>query len=359
MEGSCVTLVYDDKLPPLPITDPDLQWWMSPDNLLEGVPIQEPFPDALIFTDASSTGWGAQCNDLTAAGTWAPVLQDLHINVLDLLAVHRALQAFQEILHGMTVQIHSDNTTVVAYLTTGGGTHSAPLHQVASNIFNLAISLKLRLQALHVPGKLNVAADALSRQRRVPATEWTLRQDICNTVFLRWGKPQLDLFATRHNRRLPAFVSPLPDELAWSTDALTFNWNGLHGYALPPFSILLKVLQKVLASVGSFIVIAPDWPTQTWFPLLLQLCVELPLRLPLIPDLFSQRHGVHHPFLGRLHLHAWELSSGVHKLTVFRDRLPEDSLLPYEHRLQQSTRPGGPDGVVAVIPGSLLRAVPL
>ena len=308
-------LSYDDVLPPLPITDPDLQWWMSPDNLLAGVPVQEPLPDAMIFTDASSTGWGAQCNDLTAAGTWTPDLQDLHINVLELIAVHRAIQAFQEVLRGMTVQIHSDNTTVVAYLMKGGGTHSASLHQVASNIFSLAISLGIRLQALHVPGKLNMAADALSRQRKVPATEWTLKQTICDTIFLRWGKPQVDLFATRHNRRLPAFVSPLYDELAWSTDALTFDWNALHGYAFPPFSILPKVLQKIQTSAGSFVVIAPNWPTQTWFPLLLQLCVEPPFRLPLVPDLLSQRHGVHHSFLERLHLHAWKLSSNVQRLT--------------------------------------------
>ena len=73
---------------------------MSPDILLEGVPIQEPFPDALVFTDASSSGWGAQCNDLTAAGTWGPDLQDLHINVQELLAVHRAFQEFRRFFVG-------------------------------------------------------------------------------------------------------------------------------------------------------------------------------------------------------------------------------------------------------------------
>ena len=124
---------------------------------MKGIPIQEPSPDALVFKDASSTGWGAQCNDLSAAGTWAPDLQDLRINVVELVAVNRALQEFS----------------------------SASLHQVASDVFLPASSLRIRPQALHVPGKLDVAPDVLSRQREVPVAFWTLMQTICDTTFFR------------------------------------------------------------------------------------------------------------------------------------------------------------------------------
>ena len=118
----------------------------------------------------------------------------------------------------------------------------------------------------------------------------------------------VDLFATRLNRRLPAFVSPMPDDLAWGTDALTFDWNGLYGYVFPPFILLLAVLRKIQTSDGFFVLIAPNWPAQPWFPLLLQLCVDRPLKLPLFPDLLTQQSVVHHPFLQKLDLHAWRLS---------------------------------------------------
>jgi len=49
-----------------------------------------------------------------------------------------------------------------------------------------------------------------------------------NRLFQRWGCPAHDLFTTIHNRRLPAFVSPLPHPQAWATDALTMVWNDLH-----------------------------------------------------------------------------------------------------------------------------------
>ena len=38
---------------------PAAQWWSDPANLLAGVPISEPQPDVLIYTDTSTVGWGA------------------------------------------------------------------------------------------------------------------------------------------------------------------------------------------------------------------------------------------------------------------------------------------------------------
>ena len=51
---------YEDVVPPLPIWDRRLQWWMVPDNLPHGVPVHVPLPDRLLYTDASATRWGGQ-----------------------------------------------------------------------------------------------------------------------------------------------------------------------------------------------------------------------------------------------------------------------------------------------------------
>ena len=50
------------------------------------------------------------------------------------------------------------------------------------------------------------------------------------------GHPNIDLFATRLNNRLPLFVSPIPDSKALAIDAMSMNWDGIHAYAFPPIS---------------------------------------------------------------------------------------------------------------------------
>ena len=66
-------------------------------------------------------------------------------------------------------------------------------------------------------------------------------QAICS----RWHQPQVDLFATRFNNKLPQFVSPVPDPQAWAVDALSLSWENLDPYAFPPVAILGKVVEKL------------------------------------------------------------------------------------------------------------------
>ena len=116
-------------------------------------------------------------------------------------------------------------------------------------------------------GKVNVLADALSRSRGVVQTEWTLNRDVLQAVWDAWDlKPMVDLFATKFSKRLPVYVSPVPDPEAWGVDALSLDWNGLIAYAFPPFPILSKVVRKARIERPQLILVAPFWPAQTWFP---------------------------------------------------------------------------------------------
>ena len=49
-----------------------------------------------------------------------------------------------------------------------------------------------------------------------------------------------------------------------------------------------RVLVKALQDQCELIVIAPHWPQAIWFPLLLRMLVQSPLRIPNIPRLISQ-----------------------------------------------------------------------
>ena len=78
-----------------------------------------------------------------------------------------------------------------------------------------------------------------------------------------WGRPQIDLFATRFNNKLPTFLSLLPDQ---AVDALSLHWETLEAKAFPPVSLLGKVLSKVMdQGCRKMILIAPGWPNMSWF----------------------------------------------------------------------------------------------
>ena len=169
---------------------------------------------------------------------------------------------------------------------------------------------QINLLIKHIPGKFNVLADRLSRITKPISTEWGLNQSVANAVFRMTQFPNLDLFATRLNHKLPLYVSPIPDQKALSIDALTMNWNHIHGYAFPPFHLIPSVINKIRTAQCKVVLIAPFWPIRTWFPELLNLLISSPITLPIRPNLLEQLHGKFlHQNPGLLQLHAWELSN--------------------------------------------------
>ena len=79
-------------------------------------------------------------------------------------------------------------------------------------------------------------------------TEWALDQSLANSIFQMLNYPNVDLFATRFNHKLPLYVSPVPDNHALAVDALSMNFNLLHAYAFPPTILIPSVLAKIRQS---------------------------------------------------------------------------------------------------------------
>jgi len=299
-----------DLVPITPVTTAALHWWLDLAASGAGAPISAPPATLSIHTDASTVGWGAHSDTREFHGIWSEADSSLHINVLELRAVRLALQKFSP-APGTVVLVSTDNTTVMAHVNKQGGLRSWALYQETVELFRLVESSNLFISAKHVPGRLNVLADQLSRRHQVAHTEWTLHKNIVDLVFSRWGKPNVDLFATRHNNQCPVFVSPVEDPLAWETDALSISWSGLQAYAFPPPVILPQVLLKVSQSRGlRLILIAPHWPKHAWFHQLLSIVKEPPLPLPCWLKMLRQpRTYVFHPSPHLFQLHGWLLVS--------------------------------------------------
>ena len=321
-----------------------LQWWLEEDNVLQGQPLH-PVKHALqIFTDASKEGWGAHLNEFIARGSWSVPESKLHINYLELKAVFLALKEFQDLCVDKIVLVATDNTTVVAYINKEGGMRSGPLCALLWRILTWCSQRQVTLKARHIPGHLNVIADKLSRLGQIIQTEWSLLPEVFQQICNQWHQPQIDLFATRFNHKVPQFVSPVPDSLAVAVDALTLSWDELDAYAFPPTAILGKVVEKLLDSpCKRLILIAPGWPNMPWFWDLVAMSSQVPLSLPNLPSLLTQPFNqIPHRNLTNLNLHAWLLEPLKSKNRASLRQWQQELRLLKEDLPDQSMRQSGP-----------------
>ena len=316
-----------------------LRWWLDPDKVLKGQPLH-PLQHALqLFTDASNKGWGAHLGDFTARGLWSKSEGELHINLLELKAVLLALKWFEQLCWSQTILVCTDNTTIVSYINKEGGMKSGSLCALLWRLLLWCNQRQIVLRARHILGHLNVIADKLSRHKQVIQTEWSLLQEIFDLLCRRWHTPTVDLFATRFNHKLPRFVSPVPDRLAWKVDASSLQWEDLHAYAFPPTALLGQVVTKLLDhSCRRLILIAPGWPNMPWFCDLVSMSVQIPLSLPKVENLLTQPFNqCPHRDLFNLNLHAWlleprpfnkqgSLMKWQQELRLLRDVQPELSM---------------------------------
>ena len=69
-----------------------LRWWGCKNILQQGTSLHPPQAQVLMFTDASTEGWGVHCEGEDAQGTWDPIFIKNHINVLELRTILFALE---------------------------------------------------------------------------------------------------------------------------------------------------------------------------------------------------------------------------------------------------------------------------
>ena len=65
--------------------------------------------------------------------------------------------------------------------------------------------------------------------------EWMLTPQVCQQILLKMHGLEVDLFASRINHQLTAFVSWRPEPGAMACDAFSLNWGLMKGYLSPPF----------------------------------------------------------------------------------------------------------------------------
>ncbi|KAI2656634.1 ORF V: Enzymatic polyprotein [Labeo rohita] len=141
-----------------------LQHWIHgrvprPCFLWAGGPLEQVSRHAVVYTDASITGWGATYGGHAVLGVWTSPQLHWHINYLELLAVRFSLNHLKGCLRGKHVLVHMINTMTIAYINRQGGR----ILQLARHLLLWSLKHLRSLCAVHILGLHNHMADDQSQ----------------------------------------------------------------------------------------------------------------------------------------------------------------------------------------------------
>ncbi|XP_068691461.1 uncharacterized protein [Montipora foliosa] len=210
----------------------------------------------------------SQCTtdeSLQSHGIWSQEQKSLHINVRELYVVFICLTVFCKEMCETHIRFEIDNTTTVPYVNSMGVCKSATWDVVARKIWDWCIERSLWLSAVHIPGTMNVKADALSR-RHHSDHEWMFNNDMFSRLCTIFPGLTIDLFASVLDHRLPRYVLWGPDSQAVSVDAFNITWKGEKCYGFPLFSLIPRCLEKVVCDQAEGVLVVPAWHTRIGTP---------------------------------------------------------------------------------------------
>ncbi|KAM4795568.1 uncharacterized protein WCC33_000623 [Rhinophrynus dorsalis] len=300
----------------------ELVWWLKHLDAWNGRAIFGVAPDIVIESDASLVGWGARRGLVSTGGRWSLDERDLHINCLELLAGSFALKSLAGDRVDCCVLLRMDNVSAVRYVNRLGGTRSKPLAELARDFWHFCLDRNIMVQAEYLPGLSNAVADWNSRFLS-DRSDWMLHGQVFSSLEGLWGPLHVDLFASRLNRRLPRFFSWRPDPEALAVDAFLQPWFPDRNYAFPPFALIARTILAVRRQGATVVLVTPFWPSQPWFPQLLELAVDIPRLLPSFPHLLVDPLGLPHELVldRSLLLMAWLISGDENLPNLFRSQL--------------------------------------
>ena len=319
-----------------------------------------------IFTDASQLGWGATLYRgghllFQTGGRWSPSENFKHINYLELQAIQFSLFSFQTHIKGHFLRLHCDNTTAISYINKFGGCRNPSLNYLSRKIWLWCIDNNVSLNGVHIPGTENILADRLSRNF-IDNIEWSLDDTVFAEICETFGLPDIDLFASRLNRKLPKYYSWRPDPSCSGVNAFLQSWESIFGYAFPPFNQISKVLHKLPKHPSSSIIlVCPYWPSQPWFPAVSEFLIDRPLLLPSLPSLLRcpGKPEETHPLLPGLQLVVCKLSANNYLQRKFRQKHLKSSRPAGNRIRRKTTHPLFASGYYFVLNGATIPIGPL
>jgi hypothetical protein len=236
----------------------DLKFWVTLPPEHVGAPIWKPPATMRVFTDSSSYAYGAVLPDGSMLSrAWVGAELNWHINIQELVAVHRVLSACPDV-HNCVVEVCVDNKCVLHWLSSWRARNSVA-QQWLRRLVQLCTDRGCVIQPLWVPSADN-PADAPSREcslatplkPAIALNNWLEHMGIST----RWRPPL--------QGRQPWHLLNQPTPKAFD---LVFGHPNPPPVVvmLPPGSVA-RVLQHLEGSSQPAIIITPLWEAQFWYP---------------------------------------------------------------------------------------------
>ena len=258
-----VSVKLQEKVIPIPRSlHPRLKWWLQKENVLQGQPLHRLSHALQLFADTSKEWWGS-LRGIHCKGNLIPSRMQVEYKLSGTkggLPGHKRIprplprqdhsysnrQHYSSCLYkqerryefGPTVCPSVENPDLLLQETgdSQGLTHSRPSECGSRQV--------IQSQSDH------------SNKLVSPSRHFSVDMQ----------QPQIDLFATRFNNKLPQFVLPVPDPLVWAVESLSLSWEDLDPYAFPPVAILDNMVVKLQDYLcRRIILIDPGWPNMPWF----------------------------------------------------------------------------------------------
>ena len=275
-----------DRLMPLPLLEvlENLRRFTAKSfRMYNGRPIRPLPADLLTDSDASgSLGGGMVVTSperREARWHWLPDELPKHINYKELVTHLQGLQALDLEAPGLvlnaTIFNRCDNTVSVSYVNRQGG-RIPELSFAAEALWYWLLERGSSIKDVFLPGVQNVEADTASRWF-INVGEYMLLRVLFQKLNSRYGPFTVDAFASRVNCQMQPFWSRWADpDSAGPPDALVKDWRGHNLFLNPTYPLIPRVLTILMdQGVTQATLVAPMWPTQPWWPLLLQMSLEV------------------------------------------------------------------------------------
>lgn len=174
---------YEKIMEILQILKSDFYWWARAIdrsvNRIKG----ETY-DLEIFTNASTTGWGAAGNEETVSGPWS---QDERQN-----AAFCGLKSFARKAFNCQILLKVDNTTAISYINRMGGMQFPHLIRITRELWQWCELRKIFVFVSYINTADNEIADAESR-RVHPDIEWEICEEAYQKIVAQFGTPDIDI----------------------------------------------------------------------------------------------------------------------------------------------------------------------
>ena len=225
----------------------EINWWYE---LLERdmtKSLRKRDPTVTIFTDSSKIGFGSVWNGEELQGQFTEKQKMLSINTKELLAIYYTISTYASRLRGQAVHLKCDNMTAISCVRSFGSS-DVLRDWITQKLYHLAHSYNFSLDISYVQSKQNLS-DRPSRvfKGKSVHSEWSLQKsDFDKCMAAANFRPDVDMFASVQNAKLPKYITWGPCPTAVHVDAFTLCWKEMKGFIFPPFYCVSSVIKKCL-----------------------------------------------------------------------------------------------------------------